>query len=35
LTLRFEVLWGGSATAPQLYRPTSHLEPEIGMSLTP
>lgn len=35
LTLRFEVLWGGSATAPQLHRPTSLLEPEIGMSLVP
>jgi hypothetical protein len=35
LTLRFEVLWGGSAAAPKLSRPTSFLEPEIGMSLTP
>ena len=35
LTVRFEVLWGGTTTGSELRRPTSLLEQDFAMSLTP
>lgn len=35
LAIRFEVLWGGEAASPGLYRPSALLESDSGMSLTP